>query len=152
MALLNDDGTVALNYTGLVAYDATGRTLRAWMETVETLNLTSLHIHVDDTDAQYPLTIDPYILRATLRNGFGVSNDRLGTSIAMSADGSTIVAGAIGVNSFKGAVYVIVKPSGGWATTVFYHARLIENNAYGDNFGASVATNGDGTIIAVGAD
>jgi len=152
MALLNDDGTVALNYTGLVAYDATGRNLHAWMETVETLNLTSLQIYVDDTDAQYPLTIDPYILRATLRNGFGASNDRLGTSIAMSADGSTIVAGAIGVNSFKGAVYVFAKPTNGWATTLIPTAALsYANSATDDYFGIDVAISTNGSTIVAGA-
>jgi len=87
IALLRDDGALVLNYTGLTAYDATGRELRIWMETAETLNLSSLRIRVDDAGAQYPLTIDPWVQVAKLTASDGAAYDALGHSVAISGDG-----------------------------------------------------------------
>jgi len=83
----------------------------------------------------------------------GTSPDRLGSSVAISADGSTALVGAPGrtVNGLAdaGAAEVYVRNnSGGWD----WSKELTEPApAAGDRFGASVALNGDGTTGVVGA-
>jgi len=49
---------------------------------------------------------------ATLVASNGKFGDQLGISVAVSGD--TVVAGANGDNQYSGAVYVFVKPAGGW--------------------------------------
>jgi hypothetical protein len=49
--------------------------------------------------------------KAKLTASDGKPNDDLGLSVGVSSDGSTIVAGAVGSNSFQGAAYVFVKCS-----------------------------------------
>lgn len=86
-------------------------------------------------------------------------NDRLGTHVALSADGSTLAVGAIGESSQgadpadnsldqSGAVYVFTRSHGTWQQ----QARLKASNPdrY-DNFGISVALNANGDTLAVGA-
>ncbi|MBZ5511150.1 MAG: FG-GAP repeat protein [Acidobacteriia bacterium] len=70
----------------------------------------------------------------------------LGFSVAISGD--TLVAGAPGDSSGQGAVYVFAKPSGGWATTSTFVAKLTASDgAAGDDLGDSVAISGD-TLVA----
>lgn len=86
-------------------------------------------------------------------------NDRLGTHVALSADGSTLAVGAVGESSQgadpadnsldqSGAVYVFTRSQGTWQQ----QARLKATNPdrY-DNFGISVALNANGDTLAVGA-
>jgi hypothetical protein len=47
----------SLSYRGLVATDARGRTLHAWLQ----LQGRELLLRVDDTGARYPLRVDPFI-------------------------------------------------------------------------------------------
>ncbi|MFN0123240.1 MAG: hypothetical protein ACKV2V_22280, partial [Blastocatellia bacterium] len=55
-------GGATLHYTGLLAWDATGRELPAWIETRDGQPL----LRVNDTGASYPLTVDPFIQTAKL--------------------------------------------------------------------------------------
>jgi hypothetical protein len=88
---------------------------------------------------------------AILTNSSGASNDYLGASVAASADGSTIVVGANGVNGHRGAAYVFAK-SGSWANYVSPTAVLTKSGgASGDYLGISVAASADGSTIAAGA-
>jgi hypothetical protein len=72
---------------------------------------------------------------------------QLGFSVAMSGD--TIVAGAIGRSSSpaEGAVYVFVKPSGGWANTTQTAELNASTGQAGDNLGQSVGISGN-TVVA----
>jgi hypothetical protein len=79
---------------------------------------------------------------AQLITSDGNTTDYLGTSLAVTD--STVVAGAYGRNSFQGAAYVYVKPSGGWANAQ-ENAQLSAPN--GPELGASVAISGN-TIFA----
>ena len=55
---------------------------------------------------------------ATLSKLGGASGDVFGTSVAISADGTTAVIGAPGVNSSTGAAYVFhVSGDGSWVTS-----------------------------------
>jgi hypothetical protein len=89
--------------------------------------------------------------------------DVFGTSLALSADGSTLAVGAfyedssatgIGGNeadnsaSASGAVYLFSNGSGSWAQTAYLKAS---NTDAGDRFGYHLALSADGATLAVGA-
>jgi hypothetical protein len=86
-----------------------------------------------------------------------------GTSIALSADGSTLAVGAIqessdatGVNGNQadtsdlssGAVYVFTRAATTWSQQAYIKAS---NTDAGDYFGASISLSGDGNTLAVSA-
>jgi len=93
---------------------------------------------------------------AKLTASDGAAQDLFGYSVAVSSDGSTVVAGAIfatevGNRNGPGAAYVFVRPAGGWKDAT-ETARLTASDRHqGDNFGISVAMSGDGSTVAVGA-
>ena len=84
-----------------------------------------------------------------------------GVSVAISENGSVIVVGAANTSNFAnsgiapttntpGAVYVFVKPSGGWSGTLTETVKLTASDGVvGDAFGNSVGISG--STIAVGA-
>jgi hypothetical protein len=89
--------------------------------------------------------------------------DTLGSSVALSADGSTLAVGAPeeassatgtagdpGDNTAKGAgaVYVFVRRGETWKPEAYIKAS---NTGANDQFGASVALSADGSTLAVGA-
>lgn len=89
--------------------------------------------------------------------------DFFGSSVALSADGDTLAAGAYGEQSsatgvggneaddsamYAGAAYVFVRSGGVWTQQAYIKAS--NTDAY-DYFGYSLALSGDGTTLAVGA-
>jgi hypothetical protein len=89
--------------------------------------------------------------------------DHFGTSIALSADGSTLAVGAnsedstatgVGGNQANnssphaGAVYVFTRNGTTWHQQAYVKAS---NTDYGDSFGTSIALSVDGSTLAVGA-
>ncbi len=88
---------------------------------------------------------------AKLTSSDGVSEDTLGTSVAVS--GRVIVAGApnktIGQNAQQGEAYIYIQPTGGWRDQTENIHVLASDGALFDYFGGSVATNG--TVAVVGA-
>jgi len=94
----------------------------------------------------------------TLANDFGAdSGDLFGWSVAISADGNTVVVGAPfgGFGSNHGETHVFVKPGGGWGSIsnpMYPTATLVASDgATNDYFGDSVAISGDGNTVVVGA-
>jgi len=83
----------------------------------------------------------------------GTSSSRFGQSVGMSGDGTTIAVGSPGLSERSGgAVYVFVKPSGGWATTSTFTAKLTDQDTNVLNLGlTSVSISGDGSTIVAGA-
>jgi len=81
------------------------------------------------------------------------SGDGFGTSVAI--DGNVIVVGAANTSNFEnrasspGAVYVFVKPKGGWKDMTETIKLTASDGQSGDAFGNSVSISG--TTIAVGA-
>jgi hypothetical protein len=80
----------------------------------------------------------------------GAANDDLGNSVAVSGD--TVVAGApfrqVGSNTYQGAAYVFVMPSGGWPATMTQTSELTASDgAANDQLGDSVAVSGN-TVVA----
>lgn len=140
-----------LTYGGLYATDSRGRSLPARIERAGG----SLQLRVDDRSARYPLVVDPFIQAARLTASDGAVDDNLGLSVAVSADGSTVVAGApyatVGSNTTQGSAYVFTRSAAGWATATESAKLTASDGESGDNFGMSAAISGDGTTIVVGS-
>ncbi len=90
-------------------------------------------------------------------------DDRFGSSLALSADGSVLAVGApgedsaaTGINSsqinnsadFSGAVYVFTQSGDAWSQQAYIKAS---NTNTGDGFGTSIGLSADGHVLAVGA-
>jgi len=82
---------------------------------------------------------------ATLTASDRQADDSFGISVGVNADGSTVVVGAAGADSFRGKAYVF-DASGTQTATLTASDRADE-----DSFGFSVGVNTDGSRIAVGA-
>jgi hypothetical protein len=91
------------------------------------------------------------------------TDDRLGWSVALSADGNSLMVGAYGEDSNatgvqgeqtdnslqdSGAVYFYARKSGSWTQQVYVKAT---NTGASDRFGASLALSADAKTMAVGA-
>jgi len=91
------------------------------------------------------------------------AGDAFGSSVALSADGSTVAVAAVvedsaatGINGNQadnsvissGAVYVFVHSGANWSQQAYVKAS---NTGRADNFGSSVALSADGSTLAVGA-
>jgi hypothetical protein len=88
--------------------------------------------------------------RATASDGS--PSDEFGDSVAISGDGSTVVAGAPAHASSAGAAYVFTEPVNGWQSTTTQTAELTaSDSAPNDEFGDSVAISADGGAVVAGA-
>ena len=146
LILSDDSGKSIIEYTGLQVVDAAGKLLPSRLA----LSGRTLSILVDDGNANYPVTIDPWLQASKLTAIIPSENDNLGYSVAISGD--TVVVGAphdAGVVANSGTAYVFVKPAGGWTNmTQTAKLRAIDGTdaAY---FGGDVSIDGD--TIVVGA-
>jgi uncharacterized repeat protein (TIGR01451 family) len=146
ITFVSTDGEVRLRYSGLKAWDATGRQLPGRMEASEG----KIALVVDDADAVYPVTVDPLIFSETkLTASDGAGIDRFGWSVAISGD--TVVVGAplddTAAGFDVGSAYVFVRSGSVWSE----QAKLTASDAAAfDRFGWSVAISGD--TVVVGAD
>ncbi len=148
LAMVQRDGRIAFRYSGLVAIDAAGRELPAWLESIPVSDGDFVHVHVDDVSADYPIMIDPLIQKAELTASDGANGDLFGYWTA--ADGDTIVVGAYGAQSQKGAAYVFVK-AGAW-TTMTQTAKLTASDGVAaDWFGVSVSISGNTIVVGTPA-
>ncbi len=143
-------GRAVLRYGGLAAYDATGRELPARFEVTGR----EIRVRVEDAGASYPVRIDPWLQAAELTASDGGADDDLGRGVAVSADGSTVVAGAPyhqvgGVT--RGAAYVFVRPASGWGNATEVAELTASDGSLLDLFGLPVAVNRDGSTVVVGA-
>ncbi len=75
----------------------------------------------------------------------GAPGDSLGGAVAI--DGDAVVAGARYAEVGRGAIYVFVKPHGGWHDIAHTAKLTVAKGVRGDHLGASVAIAGD-TIVA----
>ena len=138
-------GEAMLRYRGLIAYDAAGKDLHAWLEVAGN----HVRLCVDDTGARYPLVVDPFIQQAELTASDGAAGDDFGAAVAISGD--TVVVGAIadtiGAHASQGSAYVFVKPVAGWATMSETAKLTASDGAASDLFGAAVAISGDTVVV-----
>ena len=80
----------------------------------------------------------------------GASNDRFGSSVSISSDGTAAIVGALWDNdngSFSGSAYIYKLVGGVWEETKL----LASDGASDDDFGKSVSISSDGTTAIVGA-
>ena len=159
-----------MQFTGLIACDRTGRSLDVKFVNGDDLFNTNqsddeqerpgrsgpmLVLMVDDSEARYPITVDPWVTTntpaATLTNSSGVPGDNLGISAAISGDGTIALIGANDAASGAGAAYIFVQQGGSWMTTAHPTATLTRSGGVdGDNFAYSVALSTDGSIALIG--
>ena len=76
------------------------------------------------------------------------SGNQFGTSVALSAEGSTALVGAVGHDKNAGAGYVFTRRDGTWSQAGELTAS---GTAPGNQFGASVALSASGSTALVGA-
>ncbi|MGI9102362.1 MAG: hypothetical protein ACR2IF_07930 [Terriglobales bacterium] len=143
---LRQDSRSKLLYTGLRAWDATGRALDARMA----VRAEHILLQISDAGAIYPITIDPWIQQQKLTASDGALGDDFGFSV--SVDGDTAVVGArsntLQGGFFQGAAYVFTRSGTAWTQ----QQKLTALDAgSGDAFGYSVYVNGDTAIIGAPA-
>lgn len=107
-----------------------------------------------DTGAVYVFTKSgsSWVQTARLKALGAGTGDRVGTSVAVSSDGSTIVASSPDDASVQGAVYVFERGAGWTDGSANQAAKLTASDgAAADVFGWSVSISGNGETIAIGA-
>ena len=143
----NSSGTTVTRYAGLYVTDADNKSLPAHLE----IDNGKILLLADDSDARYPVTVDPLIQQAAkLIANDAAAFDSFGISVAIGGD--TVVVGVPGHDNDdgtmgSGSVYVFVKTG----SEITQTAKLTASDAdHNDGLGGSVAVSGD-TVI-VGAD
>lgn len=151
--LVDATGAVVLRYAGLEVFDVDGRALEAGFGGLAG----GLRIVVNDSEARYPLTIDPIVQQAYLKASNSGAYDQFGSSVAVSGD--TVVVGAFGEASsatgvdgnqndnsavYAGAAYVFVRTGSSWIQQAYLKAS---NTDAQDWFGESVAISGDTVVV-----
>ncbi len=149
--LFSRQGKAVLSYRDLVASDARGHLLPSSLA----LSGGRLEIEVNTAGAAYPVRIDPIVQQAKLIASDGAASDNLGYAVDVSADGTTIVAGApdasVSGNPHQGAAYLFSEPTGGWSSSTEMAKLTASDGAVDDNLGFSVAISSDGSNVVVGA-
>ena len=93
------------------------------------------------------LEIDPEVFQKLVATD-GATNDTFGTSVAVSADGSTVVVGATGDDdkgSNSGSAYIFTKQANG--SYLQTQKLLASDGAASDYFGTSVAISNTSVVI-----
>jgi hypothetical protein len=144
LALSGADG-VSLRYSGLVAMDASGRQLKAWLE----LRGHRFMLRVDTKHARYPIKIDPFLQQGSSLTGGGEwAEGEFGASVALSADGSTAVVGGPSDDFSIGAAWVFTRSGSTWSQQ---GGKLTGGGERGAGaFGTAVALSADGNTALIG--
>ena len=105
---------------------------------------------IDDRDAVYPLQIDPLFTQTKkLTASDAAANDRFGQSVA--TNGDTVVIGASSKNSNTGAAYIFERNQGGAENWGQVQKLTASDAAVNDQFGRSVAIDGDTVVVGASA-
>ena len=102
-------GSPAFRYSGLVATDATGGTLRSWLE----VRPHELLLRVNAVGAHYPLRIDPFVAsgeKITPKAGEEIGSGEFGAGVALSSTGGVLAVGGPGDAEGAGAVWIFTAP------------------------------------------
>jgi uncharacterized protein (TIGR03437 family) len=146
----SDDGTTVslcgagtvVEYGKLVVRDHLGRNIQARLS----VNDEQVVIEVEDSEAEYPLTIDPiFTMQQKLVAADGAANDYLGRAVALSGNTALVGAPYDDANGMEqGSAYVFVRQGATWTQ----QARLFaQEGASFDYFGWSVALDGDTAVV-----
>ena len=136
-----------LRYEGLKAWDAENKVLATRLQ----LAGDKLQLQVNVEHAQYPITIDPWLVEEQkLTAADAAAVDEFGNSVAVS--GNTAVVGAnrdVNAGGESGSAYVFTRTGGSWNQ----QAKLIAADAAAaDRFGISVAVSDDTAVVGAGFD
>lgn len=150
LAFVQAEGRAALQYDHFAVYDALGQPVPAHF----TLDAVARRVQlvISDENARYPLLIDPLISSDTkLVANDGEPADRFGWTVDI--DGDTAIVGAWGddltFGTNAGSAYIFVRNGTTWTQ----QAKLVSSDiAAGDDFGASVAIDGDTAIVGADTD
>ncbi|MGB2691825.1 MAG: hypothetical protein WBC96_04965, partial [Thermodesulfobacteriota bacterium] len=134
-----------LNYSGLYAFDSTGKELPSHLRLKDNI----IEISVDDRNAQYPITIDPFIQaqRVTAADPTSGASDDFAWSVSI--DGDRAIVGIPGwdgaAGSGQGAVIIYERNgSGVWVATP---TLFSPDPGSSDDFGTAVSISGDWALI-----
>jgi hypothetical protein len=138
-------GATALTYGQLSARDATGRQLPASMQ----LRHGALELRIDDRNARYPLSIDPFLQQGPKLTGAEEgSRGRFGGGVALSADGNTALIGGSEDGEGIGAAWVFTRSGTTWTQQ---GPKLTGAEELGKgHFGFGVALSADGNTALIG--
>ena len=137
-------GTTRLGYGGLLAWDASGRSLAARLVNGSGGPI----IEVDDREARYPVTVDPFLTGPAWQVEGDQPGARMGVAVAsagdVNADGfSDVLVGAPfhqDGEPGEGRAYLFLGSSSGPSTTPAWTA---DGNQIGASFGIALACAGD---------
>jgi uncharacterized protein YciU (UPF0263 family) len=143
-SFFDSDGAHLLRYDHLEVYDAHGRRLPAHLERAAS----GISILVDDTDAIYPIVVDPLLSNPSWAYQSNQSDAELGHSVAtagdVNGDGySDVIVGVPGYDfghDNEGAAFVFHGSAAGLSATPVWRA---ESDEPGAALGYSVSTAGD---------
>ena len=161
LAFVDADGRERFGYDGLVAFDADGALLDARFVLSDAAPH-RIEIRVDDSEARYPITIDPIVQQAYIKATNTGTGDQFGQSVAL--DGAYALIGAnlessasTGVDGDQaddtlgnaGAVYALQRTGPSWG----HAAYLKASNTDGfDRFGGAVDVSGATFVIGANAE
>jgi Bacterial Ig-like domain (group 3) len=140
ISLRGPSGWSAISYSGLKVTDALGRILPAHLAVSDG----EIHIAFDDTGAQYPVTVDPWIQQTTLDPPATASS--FGTTLASSNTGTTVIVGDPD-GSLTGTGNATIYTFDG---TTWSSGTPLTQPSGAQEFGAAVAISGDGKTALVG--
>ena len=138
---IDDLGQTVLSYSGLHAWDANGKALATRM----TADGTEIALIVNDSDALYPIVIDPYIQTKKLLASDAAVGDGFGGSVSVSGD--TAIVGAHFKDGGAGAAYIFSRNQGGTNNWGQIKKLLASDGVANDYFGNSVSISGDTAIV-----
>ena len=153
LELIGGNGEHWLRYDHLMATDASGRELQARFRA----DRKQISLLIDDTEAVYPLRIDPLFTQTKkLTASDAAADDRFGYSVA--TNGDTLVVGAYGKNwqsgappifvpISRGAAYIFERNQGGAENWGQVKILTPSDSSASDRFGWSVAINGDTVVV-----
>ncbi len=159
---LDEDGSAAwlstpagdlLRMTEIFAWDATGEPLDAWLEQ----DGAGLALLVDDTDAVWPITVDPLYSTASASLTGPATNSYFGWSVDSAGDVNNdgyddVIVGAYNYSTGAGVAYVYHGSSGGLSTTAATTLSGSSSSAFGYSVSGVGDVNNDGyDDVAVGS-
>ena len=130
---------------GLMTFDADGQAVPSRFET----RGNHLAILVDDSEARYPITVDPTFANEHSKMIVGNSTPGANFGYSIHQSGLRAVVGAPGSTDTAGAVYVFKNLGNGWDL----EAKLTDHNGEpGDGFGSSVAVTSSSVLVGAWGD
>lgn len=141
-------GQALVRYAELVVFDSTGKTLPSRLSFERGAGGGQLALYIDDSQAQYPVTVDPVTSSPLWTKNGSAANDQFGYSVASAGDINNdgfadVIVGVPGYSngqSDEGAAFVFLGSATGPSTNPNY---VIESNQANVSLGWSVASAGD---------